>query len=46
MFKKSKYLTAVYISQTGLDSYNAAVERGINTSDMWTGTKITGFTVK
>ncbi len=46
MFKYSKNLVTVYVSQTGLDSYNMAVENGINTLEMWTGTKIVGFTVK
>lgn len=46
MFKNSSKLTAVYISQEGLDSYNAAVERGVNTLEMWEHTKVNGFTVR
>lgn len=46
MFKASSELTTVYISQAGLDSYNAAVERGVNILDMWNNTRIGGFTVK
>ena len=46
MFKYSKYLRTVYVSQTGLDSYNTAVENGINTLEMWTGSKTDSFTVK
>ena len=46
MFKDTKNLTTVYVSPTGLDSFNAAVEREINTLDMWTGSKAKGFTIK
>lgn len=46
MFRSTPNLTAVYISQAGLESYNAAVERGVNTLDIWTGSKADGFTVK
>jgi hypothetical protein len=46
MFKASSELTTVYISQAGLDSYNAAVERGVNILDMWNNTRTGGFTVK
>ena len=46
MFHHSPNLTTIYISQEGMNSYNAAVERGVNTLDMWTGTKAGGFTVK
>ena len=46
MFNGTKNLTAVYVSQAGLDSFNAAVEREVNTLDMWTGSKTDGFTVK
>ena len=45
-FNASSELTTVYISQTGLESYNAAVERGVNILDMWYKTKTGGFTVK
>ena len=46
MFKLTLEMTTVYISQAGLDSYNEAVERGVNILDMWTRTKVDGFTVK
>ncbi len=46
MFKDTPYLTTVYVSQSGLDSFNAAVEREVNTLDMWTNSKTDGFTVK
>lgn len=46
MFKDTKNLKTVYISQEGLDSFTAAVEKEINTLDMWTGSKADGFTVK
>ena len=46
MFKNTSQLTAVYVSQTGLESYNAAVENDVNTLDMWTGSRTNGFTVK
>lgn len=46
MFKGTKDLTTVYVSQSGLDSFNAAVEREVNTLDMWTDSKSDGFTVK
>ena len=46
MFYHMKYLDAVYVSQSSLDSFNAAVERGVNIVDMWTDSKIAEFTVK
>ena len=46
MFKDAKQLTTVYVSQSGLDSFNTVVENGVNTLDMWTSTKADGFTVK
>ncbi len=46
MFKETPNLTTVYVSQSGLDSFNAAVEREVNTLDMWTNSKTDGFTVK
>jgi len=46
MFKGTTRLTAVYVSQEGLESFNAAVEREVNTLDMWTDSKTEGFTVK
>ena len=39
-------LSTVYISQSGLDSYNAVVNDGVNIVDMWKNTKAGGFTVK
>ena len=46
MFKNTPQLTAVFVSQAGLESYNKAVEKEVNTLDMWTGSKSRGFTVK
>ena len=46
MFKQTFHLTTVYISKSGMDSYNTAVENGVNTLDMWTHSKTDGFTVK
>ena len=46
MFTYSTSLKTVFVSQAGLDSYEAAVERGVNTLDMWKETKTNGFTVK
>lgn len=46
MFKNATSLTTVYVSQAGLDSFEAAIENGVNTLDMWTETKTNGFTVK
>ena len=46
MFKDTKKLTTVYVSQACLDSFNAAVEREVNTVDMWTNSKCERFSVK
>ena len=46
MFRGSPYLKTVYVSQAGLDSFNTAVENGVNTTDMWLNTQADGFTVK
>ncbi len=46
MFKDSKRLSAVYVSQKGLNSYHIAENSGVNVEDMWTGTLASGFTVK
>ncbi len=46
MFRNSGKLTTVYVSQSGLDSFDKAVEKGVNTLDMWTKTAAEGFTVK
>ena len=46
MFKDTAQLNTVYLSQLGLDSFNAAVNRGVRTTDMWSGSAISSFTVK
>lgn len=47
MFRGTKSLTSVYITQTSLDSLNAAIEKGVNIEKMWSGSTVTnGFTVK
>lgn len=46
MFKDMPELTAVYVSESGLESFNAAVEREVNIEDMWTNSLCSGFTVK
>ncbi len=46
MFKKTPNLLAVYVSESGLESFNAAVEREVNIEEMWTDSKCAGFTVK
>ena len=46
MFLDASKLSTVYISQSGLDSYNAVVNDGVNIVDMWKNTKAGGFTVK
>ena len=46
MFKNARALTTVYISQSGLDSFNKAVENGVNILEMWTKSATDGFTVK
>ena len=46
MFMHSKYLNTVYISQSGLNSFNAAIEKGINTQNIWYNTQTDNFTVK
>ena len=45
-FQNTSNLQNVYISQSGLNSFNAAVSRGINASNMWTNSNISGFTLK
>ena len=45
-FQDTPNLEHVYVSQSGLDSFNAAVSRGVSTSNMWTGSNISSFTVK
>ncbi len=46
MFLNIPTLTNVYISQSGLDSFNTAVSNGVNTTNMWSGSGVSGFTVK
>ena len=46
MFLNIPTLTNVYISQSGLDSFNTAVNNGVNTTNMWSGSGASGFTVK
>ncbi len=46
MFRHTKKLKVVYVSQAGLDSYHSAVERGVNTENMWFNSLISDFTVK
>ncbi len=46
MFKDSKRLSTVYISQSGLDSFHEAIAKGINVADIWTGTLVSEFTLK
>ena len=46
MFKDTPKLTAVYVSKSGLESFNSAVEREINIEDMWANSKCAGFMVK
>lgn len=46
MFSTMWKLKEVYLSQTGFDSYNRAVEKGVNIQGMWSDSKIAGFTVK
>lgn len=46
MFKDTAQLNAVYVSQSGLDSFNTAVNNGIDTTNMWSGSGVSGFTVK
>ena len=46
MFSTMWRLAVVYLSEDSLDSFNRAVERGVNIQDMWLDSKCTGFTVK
>ena len=46
MFKDANQLRWACLSQEGLDSYNAAVERGVNTLHMWHNTQTQGFMIK
>ena len=46
MFLDMPQLQTVYVSPAGLDSYNAAVANGADTTNMWSGSNISDFTVK
>ena len=46
MFRRTKKLKVVYLSRAGMDSFNAAVERGVNTAKLWSGSRISSLTVK
>lgn len=46
MFKDTPKLTAVYVSESGLESFNAVVEKEVNIEDMWTNSRCAGFTIK
>ena len=46
MFLNVPTLTNVYVSQSGLNSFNTAVNNGVNTTNMWSGSGASGFTVK
>ncbi len=46
MFYETPQLTTVYLSKSGLDSFNKAVEREVNTLEMWLGSKSKSFTAK
>lgn len=46
MFKDTPELTTVYISESGLESFNAALEREVSIEDMWTNSSCAGFTAK
>ncbi len=47
MFMHSKYLNTVYLSEAGLNSFNMAVENGINTHNIWYNTQTNeSFTMK
>ena len=46
MFKDTPELTAVYVSGSGLKSFDAALEREVNIEDMWTNSSCAGFTAK
>ena len=45
MFRSMPNLVVVYVSQAGMDSFSAAVEKGVNVTDMWLDTHIDHFTV-
>lgn len=46
MFLDTPYLNAVYLSQSGLNSFNAAVSRGVETTNMWKDSGVSGFVVR
>ena len=45
MFYNASMLDTVYVSQAGLNSYNS-IANSVDTTNMWTGSQATGFTVK
>ncbi|MBR5389180.1 BspA family leucine-rich repeat surface protein [Candidatus Saccharibacteria bacterium] len=45
-FKNTTNLQTVYISQPSLNSYNAAISRGVEMTDQWSGSNISSFTIK
>ncbi len=46
MFKDTVQLDTVYVSQAGFNSFNTAVNNGIDITNMWSGSGASGFTVK
>lgn len=46
MFQNIPTLTKVYVSQSGLNSFNTAVNNGAKTTNMWSGSGASSFTVK
>ncbi len=44
MFMDMPLLQEVLLSRDGLDSFGAAAARGVDTSDLWTGSPVSGFT--
>jgi len=45
MFLNMSRLQNVYLTQAGKDSFDAAVERGVNVTKLWEGSPISDFTV-
>ncbi len=45
MFLNMPRLQNVYLTQAGKDSFDAAVERGVNVTKLWEGSPISDFTV-
>ena len=46
MFRETPKLTTVFVSQSGLDSFNKATENGVNIEEMWLYSKCSDLTVK